>query len=65
MSQLINGFNAVRFFVSDLNRAVDFYKNTLGLQLSAHEESLTLYFNCPTSLCCWNVWILTTWSPKN
>jgi lactoylglutathione lyase len=44
MSQLINGFNAVRFFVSDLNRAVDFYRYTLGLQLSAHEESLYAVF---------------------
>ena len=40
---LINGFSAVRIFVSDLGRAVDFYRNTLGLQLS-HEESVYAVF---------------------
>jgi catechol 2,3-dioxygenase-like lactoylglutathione lyase family enzyme len=44
MSALITGFNAVRFFVSDLNRAVDFYRNVLGLQLTAHEESIYAVF---------------------
>jgi catechol 2,3-dioxygenase-like lactoylglutathione lyase family enzyme len=44
MSALITGFNAVRFFVSDLNRAIDFYRNVLGLQLTAHEESIYAVF---------------------
>jgi catechol 2,3-dioxygenase-like lactoylglutathione lyase family enzyme len=43
MGPLITGFSAVRIFVSDLGRAVDFYRNTLGLHLT-HEESVYAVF---------------------
>jgi catechol 2,3-dioxygenase-like lactoylglutathione lyase family enzyme len=41
--RLITGFSAVRLFVSDLERAVDFYQNALGLEL-ANKEALYAVF---------------------
>jgi catechol 2,3-dioxygenase-like lactoylglutathione lyase family enzyme len=45
--KLITGFGAVRLFVSDLKRAVDFYSSTLGLELTAHHESQYAVFQLP------------------
>jgi len=47
--KLITGFSAVRLFVSDLKRAVDFYRGTLGLELTAHDESLYAVFQLPNA----------------
>jgi lactoylglutathione lyase len=45
--QTITGFSAVRLFVSDLERAIDFYGNTLGLQLAGRDESMYAIFQLP------------------
>jgi lactoylglutathione lyase len=41
--RLITGFGAVRLFVSDLERAVDFYRNILGLELTHDEHSYAVF----------------------
>src|SRR5262245_64701896 len=45
--KIITGFSAVRLFVSDLGRAIDFYGDTLGLQLTARDESVYAIFQLP------------------
>ena len=45
--QLMGGVSAIRLFVSSLERAVEFYRETLGLTLTAHDESLYAVFQLP------------------
>jgi lactoylglutathione lyase len=45
--KIITGLSAVRLFVSDLERAIDFYGETLGLQLAARDESVYAIFQLP------------------
>jgi len=45
--ELIRELSAVRLFVSDLERAVEFYGGTLGLELTAQDESSYAVFQLP------------------
>src|SRR4030095_11079679 len=45
--KIITGFSSVRLFVSDLGRAIEFYRDTLGLQLTARDESVYAIFQLP------------------
>ncbi len=38
---MIRGLDSVYYFVSDMKRAVDFYKNVLGLEIMIQDESWT------------------------
>ena len=42
--KVVNGLSAVRLFVSNLERAVEFYRGRLGLTLTAHDESVYAVF---------------------
>ena len=49
MSQkVITGFGAVRIFVSDLERAVDFYRDQLGLELATQKAPSYAVFQLPS-----------------
>ena len=42
--QVIDGVSAIRLFVSSLERAVEFYREKLGLRLTAQDESVYAVF---------------------
>jgi len=45
--KVVDGLSAVRLFVSNLERAVEFYKGRLGLTLTAQDESVYAVFQLP------------------
>jgi len=45
--KVIDELSAVRLFVSDLERAVEFYRATLGLELTAQDQSSYALFQLP------------------